>query len=34
MDLDLVIRNGTVVSASDIFQECDIGIKVVDLEPL
>lgn len=29
MDLDLVIRNGTVVSASDILYECDVGIKVV-----
>jgi len=28
MDFDLVIRNGTVVTASDIWQSCDIGIKV------
>ncbi|KAG2355761.1 hypothetical protein BDR07DRAFT_1381282 [Suillus spraguei] len=27
MDFDLVIRNGTVVTASDIWESCDIGIK-------
>ncbi|KAI4121974.1 MAG: hypothetical protein LQ347_006677 [Umbilicaria vellea] len=27
MDLDLVIRNGTVVTASDIWPRCDIGVK-------
>jgi hypothetical protein len=28
MDFDLVIRNGTVVTASDIWESCDIGVKV------
>jgi len=28
MDYDLVIRNGTVITASDIWEACDIGIKV------
>lgn len=28
MDFDLVIKNGTVVTASDIWNSCDIGIKV------
>ncbi|EXJ79072.1 dihydropyrimidinase [Capronia epimyces CBS 606.96] len=27
MDLDLIVRNGTVVTASDIWTDCDIGIK-------
>lgn len=30
MDFDLVVRNGTVVTASDIWESCDIGIKVRD----
>lgn len=28
MDLDLIVRNGNVVTASDIWYDCDIGIKV------
>jgi dihydropyrimidinase len=28
MDFDLVVRNGTVVTASDIWESCDIGVKV------
>jgi hypothetical protein len=28
MDLDLVIRNGHVITASDIWPRSDIGIKV------
>ncbi|KAG1730055.1 hypothetical protein EDB19DRAFT_1741419 [Suillus lakei] len=27
MDFDLVVRNGTVVTASDIWESCDIGVK-------
>ncbi|KAG0699978.1 hypothetical protein DFH29DRAFT_990580 [Suillus ampliporus] len=27
MDFDLVVRNGTIVTASDIWESCDIGIK-------
>jgi hypothetical protein len=28
MDFDLIVRNGIVVTASDIWYDCDIGIKV------
>jgi dihydropyrimidinase len=28
MDFDLIVRNGNVVTASDIWYGCDIGIKV------
>lgn len=28
MDLDTIVKNGTVVTASDIWENCDIGIKV------
>lgn len=28
MELDTIIRNGTVVTASDVWPCCDIGIKV------
>ncbi|KAG2153018.1 uncharacterized protein EDB93DRAFT_1272068 [Suillus bovinus] len=27
MDFDLVVRNGTIVTASDIWESCDIGVK-------
>lgn len=28
MEFDTIVKNGTVVTASDIWENCDIGIKV------
>jgi hypothetical protein len=28
MEFDTIVKNGTVVTASDIWNNCDIGIKV------
>jgi hypothetical protein len=28
MEFDLIVRNGNVVTASDIYYDCDIGVKV------